>query len=479
MKKIVPINVDILQPFPEEQKDVVQQLFENEFSKFSKKIIVLDDDPTGIQTVHDVSVYTEWTKKAITSGFKEESRMFFILTNSRGMSSEQTAKVHAEIGRNIASVANELKQKFVLISRGDSTLRGHYPLETEILRKTIESQMEYRFDGEIIYPFFKEGGRYTIEGIHYVREGEQLTPAGLTEFARDKTFGYSSSDLAEWCEEKTQGKYLAKDVIRISLDELRTEKIDTIEKKLLEAHDFNKIIVDSVDEMDVKIFMTAYLRALNAGKNFMFRSAAAVPKALGNIRDKAFLTREELVADDSQNGGLVIIGSHVNKTTMQLNELKNSKLPIDYIEFHVNKISEDGALEEERKQVLLLAEQCIKKGRTAVVYTSRAPLKINTTNKDEILAASVKISDAVTGIVSQLNVKPAFLVAKGGITSSDVGTKGLSVKKARVMGQICPGIPVWMTGQESRFPGMPYVIFPGNVGETETLKEVVETLIKK
>ena len=67
----------------------------------------------------------------------------------------------------------------------------------------------------------------------------------------------------------------------------------------------------------------------------------------------------------------------------------------------------------------------------------------------------------------------------GGITSSDVGTKALGVKRALVMGQIRPGIPVWKTGPESRFPDTPYVIFPGNVGEDSTLRECVEVLTEK
>ena len=78
---------------------------------------------------------------------------------------------------------------------------------------------------------------------------------------------------------------------------------------------------------------------------------------------------------------------------------------------------------------------------------------------------------------SELNTRPSFIIAKGGITSSDVGTKALRVKKATVMGQIKPGIPVWQTGAESKFPGLPYIIFPGNVGEIHTLKEIVELLM--
>ena len=51
--------------------------------------------------------------------------------------------------------------------------------------------------------------------------------------------------------------------------------------------------------------------------------------------------------------------------------------------------------------------------------------------------------------------------------------------RSNVLGQIKPGIPVWQTGQESKFPMTPYVIFPGNVGEITTLKEAVEVLMIK
>ena len=106
-------------------------------------------------------------------------------------------------------------------------------------------------------------------------------------------------------------------------------------------------------------------------------------------------------------------------------------------------------------------------------------MDLDTDDKDAQLRISVEISDAVAEIIGKLSVRPSFVVAKGGITSSDVGTKALRVKKATVMGQIRPGIPVWMTGPESKFPEMPYVIFPGNVGGVETLREIVELLSAK
>ena len=111
-----------------------------------------------------------------------------------------------------------------------------------------------------------------------------------------------------------------------------------------------------------------------------------------------------------------------------------------------------------------------------MVYTRRDRLDLDTDDADRQLEISVKISDAVTSVIARLSVQPRFIIAKGGITSSDVGTKALRVRKAMVMGQIAPGIPVWMTGPESKFPGMPYVIFPGNVGADDTLRRAVEIL---
>ena len=125
------------------------------------------------------------------------------------------------------------------------------------------------------------------------------------------------------------------------------------------------------------------------------------------------------------------------------------------------------------------SEEVMRTGKTAVCYTDRRLLTVENETKEEALLRSVKISDGVQSLVGNLTVTPAFVVAKGGITSSDVGTKALKVKRADVMGQIKPGIPVWKTGPESRFPGTPYVIFPGNVGEAQTLKEAVQVLADK
>ena len=456
--------------------DKAEMLLSQAMEGFHKKLVVLDDDPTGVQTVHDVSVYTDWEEESIRNGFEEKEAMFFILTNSRSFSVEETTKVHQDIAARVAKVARELGQDFMIISRGDSTLRGHYPLETQLLADGLTKNEGVVIDGEIICPFFPEGGRYTMDNIHYVKEQDNLIPAGMTEFARDKTFGYKSSDLTEYVEEKTEGKYHKEDCITISLDELNALDVQGIKDKLMSAQNMAKIIVNAVSYADLKVFCAALVLAMKAGKHYMARTAAAFTKVMGRISDQPLLGRAQLEGD-TKNGGIVLIGSHVKKTTDQLNCLKELDGQADFMEFQVNTVFEENGLEKAVERTVKAAEEKILSGRTVVIYTSRQLLAPENMTPEEKLHISVKISNAVTSIIGKLSVKPKFIIAKGGITSSDVGTKALRVKKARVMGQVKKGIPVWMTGEESKFPGMPYIIFPGNVGEVSTLKEIVEELI--
>lgn len=469
------LPADFIETLPKVDRTVVDGLLSVALNSLDKKIIVLDDDPTGVQTVHDISVFTDWSLESIEKGFEEKQSMFFILTNSRGFTSEETERVHREIASNIMAVAAKLKREFIIISRGDSTLRGHYPLETEVLKETLETGTGMKIDGEVILPFFKEGGRLTINNIHFVQYGDELVPAGETEFAKDRTFGYSNSHLGQWIEEKSNGKYLAENTFYLSLEQLRSLDIEKITDQLLRVNDFNKVIVNAVDEVDVKIFTIALVKAIQSGKNFLFRSAAALPKVIGGVSDKPLLSKEEVIGEQTGNGGLIIIGSHVKKTTEQLEELK-TLAEIEMIEFNSHLVLQPEQFKKEINRVIEKTESLLKAGKTVAVYTRRERLDLGEgqNQKEEELKLSVAISDAVTSIVTRLQVRPNFLIAKGGITSSDVGTKGLQVKRATVIGQIRPGIPVWKTGKESKYPGMSYIIFPGNVGTKTDLKDIVQ-----
>lgn len=472
------LSTDILNAYPSIDEQAVDELLAQEIAKNPSKIVVLDDDPTGVQTVHDVSVYTDWSPESIRSGFAEENKLFYILTNSRGMTREETRAAHQEIGERIAKVAHETETPYFIMSRSDSTLRGHYPLEPELLREAMEAD-GFTVDAEVMCPFFKEGGRFTIDNVHYVQQGNELVPAAETEFARDKTFGYTHSSIPEYIEEKTEGRYPASSVTCISLDDLRACNYDAIEQQLLAVSGFNKVCVNAIDYCDIKVFAVALYRAMAQGKTFMFRTAAGLVKVLGGVSDIPLLTREDMVTIETQNGGVVVVGSHTQKTTAQLEELLKLDCTVP-VAFNSDLVLQgDDAFYAEVDRCVALEDDIIRSGKVAVCFTSRTLLEVPNDTKESALLRSVKISDGVQRLVGQLSETPAFVIAKGGITSSDVGTKALGVKRANVLGQIQPGIPVWQTGAESRFPATPYVIFPGNTGDETALRRAVEILTAK
>jgi uncharacterized protein YgbK (DUF1537 family) len=148
------------------------------------------------------------------------------------------------------------------------------------------------------------------------------------------------------------------------------------------------------------------------------------------------------------------------------------------VEWDVGQVRTQKTLSAEIDRVKFEIKKGFNLGKDVCVYTSRKYYKKDFQNKnsDKYLFFSSRISEGLTKVIKDLTIKPSFLVAKGGITSSDIGVKGLNVKRAMAMGQIQPGIPVWKLGSESRFPGLPYIIFPGNVGRDDTLKRVIEIL---
>lgn len=466
---------DLLKSLPTVDPVPVQALLQREFERTPGKIVVLDDDPTGIQTVHGIHVYTDWSLESIRQGFSEENRVFYLLTNSRSFTERRTKDAHREIASNLALVSQETGIPFQLILRGDSTLRGHYPLEAHIVRGTLESELGIHFDGEILCPFFLEGGRYTANDIHYVEDGGTLIPAGQTEFAKDKTFGYHSSNLCEYIEEKSGGQIQAEDVASVSLSMLRNEEYYAVYQILMGQKGYSHLIVNALDYCDLQVFAVAFYRVLQQGRHFLIRSSASLVKVLGCIPDKPLLGASDLGIAQAGRGGLIVAGSHTQKTTAQLEAL--ASLPyVHHITLNQHLVFQPEAFQTEIERVTAETDRLMAEGQTVVVMTRRERIDANTGNPEDDLRIAVQISDAITSVVANLQHAPSFLIAKGGITSSDVGTKALKVRRALAMGQILPGIPVWQTGPESTFPGLPYVIFPGNVGQADSLKQIVQKL---
>lgn len=454
-----------------EQSELISKTLEKLHQKNQRLFVVIDDDPTGGQTVHDIRVYTQWTEDVILRAFQEEPSMFYIMTNSRSMTLKETIETHKEILNNINNAAKVTGRKYEIISRGDSTLRGHYPAEPDVICQYADIEVQK----ELLIPFFLEGNRFTINDIHYLREGDQLIPAGESEFSKDKTFGFDNSDLKLWIEEKTNGAYKAKDVASVSLEMLRNFRYDEIEELIL-SKNYKKVIVNATCYMDLKVFAIAYFHAIEKGAAFVARTASSWPKTVGCVSDIFCLKKEEIVEKDNQYGGLIIIGSHVHKTTKQLETLKQKCTELEYVEFNQHLALEPEKFAEEIKRVCDYANTAIESGKTVVVYRRKERLDVNTGNKEDELRITNQIAKAITTIAENINNKPKFVIAKGGITSSEIAVKAFQTKEAVILGQVEPGIPVWKLGKDSKYPNMPYVVFPGNVGNEETLYKIVTAL---
>src|SRR5690625_4144966 len=297
------MNATVLQTYPEYNHSELDHLYNTEMSHFNHKIIVLDDDPTGIQKVHDIYVYTDWDEASILDGFQSDKQMFFILTNSRAFSKEKTKQVHEDITKRIEKISKQLNKPFIIISRSDSTLRGHFPLETETIKQTLTTAA----DEEIIIPFFKEGERYTIDNIHYVQNEDVLVSAAETEFAQVRTFGFHSSHLGAYVEEKSNGAFKKEDVTYIQLDDLRALHIEKITNQLMNVNNFNKVVVNAISDNDLKVFSISLIKALTNGKQFLFRTAASFTKVIGHIADQELLSKNQMI--QTNNTSKVVVNA--------------------------------------------------------------------------------------------------------------------------------------------------------------------------
>lgn len=442
--------------------------------RLNEVLVVLDDDPTGTQTVHDVEVVTNWDQKTLTSAFESGLDMFFILTNSRAFSAEKTKEVHKIIAERILEASKQTGRDFTIISRGDSTLRGHFPLETDVLAKNSGASKSVC----VLAPAFFEGKRFTIDDIHYLMQGDNLVEVAQTEFAKDASFGYSTSNLIDYVHEKAED---SRAVESISLDVLRFQSAE-LTQFLMDTGANDTVVLNATCYQDLYTFAKSYYEARLLGKKFIFRSAASLPKTLGAISEKPYLTREQM-CEDSAAGGLIVVGSHVKLSTSQIEELKNRIPSITSFEFSINEIVDAAnknlrqcAALKEAKRLARETDTHIVKGESVLIATPRKLVAPTPMSSEEKLDLSVAISNGLTHVVSYLSERPRYLIAKGGITSSDVATKGLEIVHANVLGQASAGIPVWQAQEESKFPGLPYIIFPGNVGNKNTLADIVEEL---
>lgn len=434
-----------------------------------RKVVVLDDDPTGTQTVHGIPVLTEWSTASLRAELQSDLPAFYILTNSRSLPPARACERSAAIGHNLVQAARTAGARFVLVSRSDSTLRGHFPGELDALCATLGRS----FDGWILCPFFQEGGRVTVDNVHYVQQAEQLVPAAETEFAKDAAFGYRSSHLPQWVEEKTGGRVREKDTRSISIEDIRRGGPQRITQMLLTAAEKRIFVVNAADYRDLEVMVLGLLAAEAAGRTFLYRTAASFVRVRAGIASRPPVTASELnLGGDA--GGLIIAGSVVPRTTRQLEKLLQARADIAGHKADIRRLLDESLRADECRRLAASIDRALQNGNTALVYTSRRPLAAS--DAESSLTAGQQISAALVSILRQVSTRPRYLVAKGGITASDVATGGLQVKRAMVAGQIIPGVPVWQPDAESRYPQLPLIVFPGNVGDDGSLLEVVQQL---
>lgn len=454
---------------PEYPDDGLETRVQAAVAASNRKVVALDDDPTGVQTVHGIAVLSRWDPELLAAELQSDAPAFFLLTNSRSLPEADAVALNREIVRNLKLASAQIGVRFAIASRSDSTLRGHFPAETDAIAAELGG-----VDGVLICPAFFEGGRITVDDIHYLQDGERLVPVGETEFARDATFGYRSSNLRNWVAEKTGGRIAASEVASLSLTDIRDGGPERVAELLAAVSAGQPVIVNAANYVDLWVVTLGLLQAEAAGKRFVYRTGASFVRARAGIAARPLLTREELLGPltPPYSAGLVVVGSHVQRSSDQLAQLLTlpglAPIEIDVRELLADEVSRDRLLND----AISAAEAALQQGMTPVVFTSR---DVHHHASDQ-LAVSRAVSDGLVRIVAGIERRPGWIVAKGGITSSDVGTIALGARRAVVLGQIRPGVPVWRLGPETRYSGLSYVVFPGNVGGPDTLAEIVAQL---
>lgn len=434
-----------------------------------KRLVVIDDDPTGPQAIHDVRVFMDWSVNTLRKAFHSGDPVFFICTNSRSLSPDEAVKVSLEAGQNLREAAEMEKTEVLLTSRSDSTLRGHFPAETDALILGLGT----RPDGIILVPAFFEGGRYTIGDIHYADQDGEMVPVHLTEFARDPAYSYRSSDLKKWVEEKTGGSVKTKDVHSISLEMLRQGGPEAVAEELVRAKETTVFITNAACYEDLEVLALGISKAEEKGKHFAYRCSASFIKARGGFEDRLLLTHTELAPENAP--GLIIAGSYVEKTSRQLQRLLDSGLA-EGIEIRVEELEKEETAEKEIQAVSDYVNHLLIKGKNTVIYTSR---NIWTNTERDFSETGKSIMQSLCRVVKNIDIKPGWVISKGGITSIQVASTALDAREANAIGQILPGVPVWRLLENAKWTDIPYVVFPGNVGDDEALLTSMKILLDR
>ena len=471
---MLPDNIstieDLKSMFPFSDSADLRKQIRYELEKQNIRIAVLDDDPTGVQTVHDCRLFTSWEMDDLADAMKSAGRMFYVLTNSRSLSPADTSTVYRTIGERLRIIADDMGVKLIAISRSDSTLRGHFAEETTAMRESL-----LPVAAPMPVPFLQvmfEAGRYTYHGEHLVDSGISLTKAETTEFARDREFGYASSYLPTYIRSKLGAGASDLKIATYDIEIQRAADIDKMADLIRNSMDADFLCPDALSYLDLEKFALAMLQVFSEidCPTWVCRSSSSFPRALCGQEPIELLRGAELAVSSGGNGGIVFVGSHVEKTTLQLEHLLTQSYT-DGVEISTEAIH-FGSFDAD--ECISRINEIMESGNTPVVYTSRNGVFLD--DRTENLRLSRLISSQVVNLFKGIRRAPSFVVSKGGITSHDLLTRGAGVRSALVKGAILPGVPVLWVGTNENTP---FVIFPGNVGTEGSATEAVALLRNK
>jgi uncharacterized protein YgbK (DUF1537 family) len=437
-----------------------------------RKVIVLDDDPTGSQTVHSAPLLLRWDPDSLRRGLRHPSPLLFVLANTRALEPEAARERVCEICRGLRLVLAELEaagelKRWLVVSRGDSTLRGHFPLEVDVIAEELGP-----FDATLLAPAFLPGGRTTRGGVHYLH-GE---PVHTTDFARDRLFGFSSSFLPEWVEEKTRGAIPAASVERLDLAELDGSAASL--QARVDSFGAQRVVAADAERPEQ---LAALGEAVwRSKRRLLFQSAASlinglVPLPPQPLDPAGLAALRRCGANAERLPVLVVLGSHVPLADQQLEQLLQEPA-CEGVEIPVAKLARvlEGPAAPElirslERSWLEQLQAALDQGRTPVLFSSRGELVC--ASAQERRRFGLELAALMARLTSALAPQLGLIISKGGITTHTLLADGLGLDWVELQGQLLPGLSVVLTPADATVPGLPVITFPGNLGDASGLRQ--------
>ena len=441
-----------------------------------RRTVVLDDDPTGSQSVHGVDVVTVLDPEQYAAALTDPGATCFVLTNTRSLAEDDAVALTRGVTADVLGVAARSGAPVDVVSRSDSTLRGHVFAELQAVAQEHRRHTGADVDGVLLVPAFLEAGRFTAGDVHYATVDGVPVPVASTEFARDASFGYTSSNLRDFVEEKSGGAVRAGDVRSITLEDIRLHGPERVAEILSAVTGGTFVVVNATDYADLEVVVLGLQEARRAGRSFLYRTGPSFVRALAGIEPRPPLTTGDIWPQGHPGGhGLLVVGSHVGLTSAQVVAVEG-RHDMARVELSVPALNDPE-----------LRDAHVAEAATRVVEALRSTDVLLLTSRELVRGAGTEasldiartVSASVTRVVQQaLAARPSWVVAKGGITSHDVAVGGLGIRRATVVGQLLSGMVSVLRPVEASEPavGMPYVVFAGNVGDRDTLAHVVDVV---